>query len=291
MDPLMLLAAVLITAGMWLRFVYKLDRIEPEPVGRLLWVGGLGGLLSGLPAGELNVFYLDLAGISLQEVMPFGEALGFSLYVGVNEEFWKLLATLLLVGWSSKFDEPADGVVFATTVALGFAAFENLDYGLESGVGVLMLRSVTAMPLHLGVAALWGYGLARWKFMPRASFAAVLPWYILSALLHAAYDFILFASPPEYGLPALALGAGLSWLLIRLMRKRLNYLVAQSPFVRGGYCTSCGFLNLPAERKCVRCLASLDQEFFKICEGCGAKLGWAMKYCPRCGTQAPHTDV
>lgn len=287
MGSFSILFALILTTGLWLRFIRRLDRIEPEPIGALIRVGILGGLLSGIPAGECNVLFLTLSGISLHDIMPPGHAFMFSMFVGANEELCKLLATALLIGWSKRFDEPADGVVYATTVALGFAAFENLDYAMEGGLGVLLIRSVTALPLHLGLAALWGYGLARWKFIPRAGVSAVFPWYVLAALLHAGYDFILFAAPEEYSLAALFVSGALSWMLIRSMRKRLTYLVEQSPFIRAGFCASCGALNPPAEMICEYCGNPLRQDFFKPCGGCGAKLGWEMKYCPRCGTKAP----
>lgn len=276
---------VVLTAGLWLRYVYKLDRVEPEPVGLLLRLGVFGGLLSGLPAGELNVWFLETNGISMEDTLPLGEALAFSTFVGFNEELCKLLATMLLIWRSKRFDEPADAVVFATVVALGFAAFENLDYGMTHGAGVLLLRNVTSVPLHLGMAALWGYGLARWKFIPGAGPMSLLPWYLLASLIHAAYDTVIFATPPDYGIFALGVALGLSWWLIRLMSRRLQHLVAQSPFVRAGYCTRCGALNMPGDPTCAGCGGVLVQEFFRPCMGCGAKLGWEMKYCPRCGTK------
>jgi len=42
-----------------------------------------------------------------------------AVFVGINEETWKFLATLSLVRKLPEFDEPLDGMIYAMTVALG----------------------------------------------------------------------------------------------------------------------------------------------------------------------------
>ena len=63
-----------------------------------------------------------------------------------------------------EFNEPVDGLIYSMTVALGFAAFENIEYTVNGGLGVLVVRSFTAVPLHVGLASIWGTGIARAKF-------------------------------------------------------------------------------------------------------------------------------
>ena len=47
-----------------------------------------------------------------------------NLFVGV----------LLVVAFSSKFDNPTDGVVYGTAAGLGFAVTENVIYGIAGGI-------------------------------------------------------------------------------------------------------------------------------------------------------------
>ena len=56
-------------------------------------------------------------------------------------------------------------MIYAMTVALGFAALENIEYVIRFGAGVLVARALFSMPIHLACAAIWGYGLARARFI------------------------------------------------------------------------------------------------------------------------------
>jgi RsiW-degrading membrane proteinase PrsW (M82 family) len=286
MDLLVILAAVAATAGLWLRMILKLDRVEPEPLGRVLWVALAGGFLAVLPAAPLNDLFFAASGLLDMTTMPTPDALSAGLFVGFNEELWKLLATMFMVRKLAEFNEPADGLVYATAVAVGFAAFENVVYGLEFGTGVLLVRSVTAMPLHVGVAALWGYALSRRKFLPKEGLGVVVRFYVLAAVIHGVYDAVIFAFPEDWGLFSLVISLVLSWALIRAMAGSFRRLTAQSPFIQAGQCPHCGSLNGYDAMSCTHCGANLSQEFYAPCLGCGAKLPLHMNYCPRCGAGA-----
>ena len=65
---------------------------------------------------------------------------------------------------SKHFDEPYDGVVYASASALGFAAVEN-GYVLHAHPvgGIWIARALVALPAHVFFACLWGYALGRAK--------------------------------------------------------------------------------------------------------------------------------
>ena len=80
-------AGLLISTGMWAWVLRRYDRLEPEPIKVLLWVGLLGGLMSVIPAiiGNsladqflgLNGFVNDLSkrmSLPLALVRPFSSA-------------------------------------------------------------------------------------------------------------------------------------------------------------------------------------------------------------------------
>ncbi len=169
----------LVPLGICLLGLRWVDRWEPEPRSALwfafLWGAGVSvgiALLAGPYVARF--FYLLLPGFAPEFVGPVLEA-------PVVEEIAKGLGVLILVFVRrSHFDGPVDGVVYAGTVAAGFAFTENILYfgsalitsgGLGAELGfVFVLRGLfspfahvlftSAIGLALGFAARRG-GTAR----------------------------------------------------------------------------------------------------------------------------------
>jgi RsiW-degrading membrane proteinase PrsW (M82 family) len=113
------LATVLLT-------VRLIDRWEPEPK-RLLWFAFTWGAAVSIAATLLiqPVFALA-APTSSEDAYNYFMA---TVQAPIVEEFSKSLGLLLLVFAARKyFDGPVDGVVFAFTIAAGFAFTENILY-------------------------------------------------------------------------------------------------------------------------------------------------------------------
>jgi len=62
--------------------------------------------------------------------------------VGLGEELLKYLVVVLYAFRKPSFNEPFDGIVYAVMVSLGFAAFENIIYVMEGGLGVAIAWNV-----------------------------------------------------------------------------------------------------------------------------------------------------
>lgn len=122
---------------------------------------------------------------------------------GAVEEALKLFVLQVLVAHSPFFVAEADGVRSAVAVAVGFALFENLLYGFGRPE-VMFIRTLTAVPLHVGAAGILGYVVGRHAFHPRVPLMAG---YAPAVLIHGAYNFVLFT--PR--LPVL-LSAGIAFL-------------------------------------------------------------------------------
>ncbi len=280
------LVAVAVSAAVWLWFIRRHDKFKPEPLKALLRAFLLGGVASAVPASILN----DVV-IALNEVNPLrnpenlGSMVMFSLWVGFNEEFWKALATVGLMRNHPQFDEPVDGIIYAMTVALGFAALENLVYVYQHGLGVIFVRSLISIPAHLTCAAVWGYGLARIKFLsPRPRYFREMARYVAAAgLAHALYDLSLFM-----GYRTIPAGLALLVGLILYTRWRLKQLLRHSPAAPPGICPSCRYINPLGERFCRSCGTDLGEEFCRICPWCGRRLPMSETRCYVCGhTQPP----
>lgn len=164
----LLLAGVvlaLIPAGIWMIFFYLQDRLEPEPKGYVLAVFILGALLAaavGVPLLDglfriSNWLYVDTA-VTI---------LGGILVVGFTQEFLKYAAVRYSIYLSSEFDEPTDGVIYATAAGLGYATVLNIQFFLASGgasLGSSALRMAVIALAQASFAGITGYFLGRAKF-------------------------------------------------------------------------------------------------------------------------------
>ena len=282
MDIIIIILSVLVSGGIWLRFLYQYDRVEPEPILVVLKVIFFGGFISTLVAGLTNSAFSSITGIPIgTESLNFSKSFILSTFVGFNEEITKAVVTILLVRNLKDLDEPIDAVIYATAVGLGFSVFENFQYTREHGLFNLVLRSFTAMPLHIGLAAIWGYKIAEVKFLNgRNYFDSMKPAVILAAGLHALYDFFQFFIANNV-LP-LIISVTFSYFLVGIIKKKLDYLATQSPFLKAGTCTHCGTINPIDAKKCKACGMNLMQEFYKICNECLAKVPVTEKKCPDC---------
>lgn len=292
------MAPVYISVGfstaIWLYLIYRNDRFEPEPVRWLLFVGIAGGLLSGLPAALLNSF--AAMGLGLRMDMLTGESavninslLLFSLFVGFNEEFFKAMVSILLLRKLKEFNEPVDGLIYSMTVALGFAAFENIEYTLNGGLSVLVVRSFTAVPLHVGLASIWGTGIARAKFYTGGSYVkTVIPYIIPAALLHTFYNLYQFMNPDSPF--ALLFALMFSFVVILYASKKLRFFLKESPFRKAGLCPVCGTENGFWARYCKKCGSYLVSDYFTLCESCGTRNRAGARYCRHCCAHIENSD-
>jgi RsiW-degrading membrane proteinase PrsW (M82 family) len=188
---------------------------------------GLLGFAYGatMSLGVLALMYLLVAALLgdptrlVQAVFPErglapGEARDFALIVVVAplmEELAKGFGVWLL---GARLATGRDGVFLGAAVGLGFSATETFGYLLaasaqpEAGpalpvlgiaVGVLFLagaRAVTSAFVHPAATGLTGYGVGRAKAAGHAVLAGALPFYLLAAALHGAYNYLAAFLPP-----------------------------------------------------------------------------------------------
>ncbi len=173
--------------------------------------------------------------------MPAPAAAFLSLFVGFSEEFSKFIAAMFFTRKLKEFDEPADGVIYAMAVSLGFAAIENIGYMARGVVAVLVFRTFLSVPAHPGFGALWGTGLAAAKFgFPKSNLLRiVVPYPAASALCHGLYDFRLLAFLPMRAPVAVLIVLSL-W---SYGSRKMRFLVARSPFLQPGRCPEWGARN------------------------------------------------
>ncbi len=149
----------------WLYFVLKKD-IHPERIRDISFVFIIG-ILSAIPILMIGYFIQSALVSSGQEFNPV--LLSF-LTGAVNEEVMKVLLLYFFAMTAQFWDEPIDIFIYAATIALGFAGIENfvlvlarfdsMGNGLEQ---LLLVRSITAVLVHIMSTFFFGYALAIYR--------------------------------------------------------------------------------------------------------------------------------
>jgi RsiW-degrading membrane proteinase PrsW (M82 family) len=196
MNAAVIVGLAFAPALFWFWFFARRDR-NPEPAGLLLRTFVWGALMV-IPAGLLQVF-LDSIGSSALGA-GFGASLTLFL-VGPIEELSKFVAARSIAK-NKAFDEPVDGLIYATAAALGFATLENVLYMFQDGASVILIRGPISTLGHVLFALPWGYAMSLKRF--RGGQWILRRGLLLGALLHGLFDVFLVGGST----------AGFEWLLL-----------------------------------------------------------------------------
>ena len=280
--------SIFFSTGIWLYLIYRYDRFEPEPVKWVLFLGALGGIASAIPAALFNNITASLLGAGdFINKSPGAETHSnniflFSLFVGFNEEFWKSFIAVMFLKRLKQFNEPIDALIYSMSIALGFAAFENISYVAAGGFGTLFVRSFTAVPLHAGLASVWGSGIARAKYYKGGRyFQTLIPYVTAASVIHALYNYMQFINSDSS--VSLMIALIFAFFIISYAAGKLRYFQKESPFRRSGLCGQCGTLNSHFARYCNKCGSYIVTDYFSLCLSCGARNKKGLTSCRHCG--------
>lgn len=190
-----ILIPALLPVFLILRYVYKLDRNEREPLGFVLKVVIYGAVFS-IPCAAAERFLIALIGSYYDPATIQYAWVENTVGVALVEEFSKWLVLMLIVWKNSNFDYRYDGIVYAVSASLGFAALENVLYVISYGTGVSFGRAIFSIPGHATFGVFMGYWLSRAKTFWLDRKYTRMKIYKLFALcipvfIHGAYDFLL----------------------------------------------------------------------------------------------------
>lgn len=189
MNTLILLAAALVPALLLWLYIWLKDP-QKEPFGQLLKAFALGVVVVFVASG-LESFVKDSFWGANEQTYSLLDTTSIAFFVAaIPEESLKLLALWLLLRRNPYFDEHFDGIVYAVSIGLGFAAIENLCYIIGGGdkwATIAISRSLLAVPGHYAFAVLMGYFYSVYHFVDKSLKNKVL---ILLApvLAHGIYD-------------------------------------------------------------------------------------------------------
>ncbi|HZG85215.1 glutamic-type intramembrane protease PrsW [Paenibacillus sp.] len=183
-----------------LSYIYLKDRYEAEPIAMVARLF-VFGLLSVFPVMVLQrgfELWLDTSN-------PF---LFSFVTTAALEESAKWLIIAFAVLRHAEFDEPYDGIVYATAVSLGFATMENMFYAfLEPfSMSSLMVRALLPVSGHALFGIIMGYYFGRAKFTKAEKSKFFAFSWLFPVFYHGLFDFILLTAAPRW-----------MWLIVPLM--------------------------------------------------------------------------
>ena len=167
-----------------LLWAYRRDTARPEPRRLVLGAFGLGIVAVAV------AIVVGLAFEPLAQLFSGAWRVAYRAYfvAGFLEEAAKLAVVLFFVARHKEFDEVADGMVYTMAASLGFAVVENAMYLAEPST-VLLIRGITAVPLHATAGGVMGFFVGMSRIEGRGSSLTGL---LAAVILHGSYDFFLF---------------------------------------------------------------------------------------------------
>jgi protease PrsW len=210
----------------WLRAHEKHDR---EPVRSVMLLFLYGGTLGVMLAILLSIVF-DVGFSAPDRTFGLGAEF-FAVVVGapLMEELGKSFGFPLA---RRRITELEDGIVYGAAIGLGFAATENLIYGLtalsdggtELAYQTIALRVFSSTLLHASSSALLGFGYGL-MVLRRGVVFHLLPYYLVAAAQHSLYNYLVYTQ--DYA--GFLVAVGMVVVVSAQLRHRLKVLDRQHP--------------------------------------------------------------
>jgi len=291
------LVSIIVSIG-WIYYFWKIDRYEKEPIHTIVITFILGAVIS-LVVPFLEDIGLKIFGLSLEDLIknPLNHIVPLFLFlifvVGVVEELAKFIPVKFYVYKTKYFNEPMDGLVYASASAAGFTFVEDTGYilagftnGFAEGLVMAFVRVLTS-PAHILFASYWGIALGLYKKNPSKK-DEVIKGFSIAVILHGLYDFFAFLNL----LPGIVI---IVIITLFLLIRKVNLLTRISPFNKANYLVQCKFCKnlIPVNAQfCTNCGKSTDwiEKEDKInlkyfCKKCKKEIYLGQKFCTNCGTK------
>ncbi len=176
-------------AIVWLWFWFREeDDQDREPVGLIILTFILGGLLVFI-AIWMEKYSANFISSSTIQIIVWATI----------EELLKLIGVMLILKSTNVINEPIDYPMYFITIALGFAAFENVLYLMEpfkidgSTVGLLTgnLRFLGSTLLHAIASSMIGTALGLSFYLDKYRTRYLLIGISMAILLHSIFNFFI----------------------------------------------------------------------------------------------------
>jgi protease PrsW len=199
LNIVIIILAAIAPCAFWLWIIYKGDKYKPEPRWLIIRTF-LFGMVVAIPVALIEAF---LYPGSIEGTLPIPTAAYVAFVVaGLVEESGKFAVVRAGVYKSPHFEEPSDGLIYASAAALGFASLENIIYVVSFGWEVLLLRGLFSNLAHVVFSVLWGYPLVLTKLGIIKNKNVAYCGLVGAIIAHGIFDFLLFTD------------TGYTWLVI-----------------------------------------------------------------------------
>ncbi|MFC7370490.1 glutamic-type intramembrane protease PrsW [Fictibacillus iocasae] len=217
---LAVISAAVAPAIALLSFIYLKDKYETEPLSMVVRVYIFGVLL---------VFPVMVLQYGFQEELHVSGFVKAFFVSGLLEEFLKWFIVYYSAYMHAEFNEPYDGIVYASALSLGFASLENVFYLSTYGIDEAFWRALLPVSGHALFGVIMGYYLGRGKFASgRRQKYLLLASLLLPALLHGLYNYILIRAEENMYFAIIPFMMFLWWLGLRKVKlaneRRVAYL-------------------------------------------------------------------
>ena len=198
-------------------YFYIRDKYEKEPKLLLLKVF-VWGALGVIPAILLGLSFHKILVILVEPGSPTFSFVENFVVIALVEEAVKFFVLMSVAYRHPAFNEPYDGMMYAITASLGFAALENVLYVTRGGLPVAVARMLLAVPAHALFGAFMGYYVGRAKFSPGRETYYLTSALLIPILLHGTYDILLSTRRPELALMVVPLSLFMWWRALKQVR-------------------------------------------------------------------------
>ena len=166
-----------------LSYFYLKDKYEPEPVSMVVNTFFSGALII------IPIAFIEYV-LKIENIVQFN-----SIYAifssGLIEEFFKWTVLFFIAYKSAEFDEPFDGIVYGTSISLGFATAENILYLMNNGMEYALTRALLPVSGHALFGVIMGYYISKAKFAKESKWPFFLLSILLPVFLHGIFNFLL----------------------------------------------------------------------------------------------------
>ena len=224
MQQILLVLPAVVSVLFWAAYHYHKDRHLPEPAINLLICFGLG--LAAVAIAKVMYMGLEPLGLRFDAVALAAETpLGLLAYallaIGPIEELAKLLPFVIVVLRFKAFDEPLDGIIYASFIGLGYAVAENFLYleyltALESAA-----RGFAGPVIHILFASIWAHRITQARLSHKPIGLALTSGFLFAAFLHGLYDSLELLKP-IFALPIAATLIIAIWIWRLILLRRLH---------------------------------------------------------------------
>lgn len=198
MKEFVILTAALMPAIVLWVYIWRKDQ-QPEPTFQLV-KAVFYGIVIIIPVYFIELAYNNLLwGPEGEPSTIVGATVDAFLVAALPEEGFKLLALWLVLRKNPYFDEHFDGIVYAVSIGLSFAAVENVFYvfgNMDEWLSVAIGRSLLTVPGHYAFAVIMGYYYSIYHFKDH-SVRTSIKILLMPVLAHGCYDAIALSGSVE----------------------------------------------------------------------------------------------